>query len=133
ELPDAEEDRERDEADDEVVQRRAATALGGDALGARLVVGQGARRVGGDGAHAISRGARVCCGRAVCSSPQMWARSSAKRGSARSALPSRGWPNGTSSTSLMRPGRALITAMRSPSRIASSIEWVMNTMVLRSS
>ncbi len=33
----------------------------------------------------------------------------------------------------MRPGRALITAMRSPSRIASSIEWVMNTMVLRSS
>ena len=33
----------------------------------------------------------------------------------------------------MRPGRAVITAMRSPSRIASSIEWVMNTMVLRSS
>src|SRR2546421_1460049 len=30
-------------------------------------------------------------------------------------------------TSLMRPGRAVITATRSPSRIASSIEWVMNT------
>ena len=49
------------------------------------------------------------------------------------ALTSRGRPNGTSSISLMRPGRAVITAMRSPSRIASSIEWVMNTMVLRSS
>ena len=33
----------------------------------------------------------------------------------------------------MRPGRAVITAMRSPSTIASSMEWVMNTMVLRSS
>ena len=71
--------------------------------------------------------------RALRNSFQICARSSAKRGSARSALTSRGRPNGRSSISLMRPGRALITAMRSPSRIASSIEWVMNTMVLRSS
>ena len=37
-LPERQEDRERDQADDEIVQRRAAAALGRDALGARPVV-----------------------------------------------------------------------------------------------
>ena len=50
--------------------------------------------------------ARGCCGRAVCSWCQICARSSAKRGSARTASTSRGRPNGMSSISLMRPGRA---------------------------
>src|SRR5262249_28280061 len=134
ELPEAKRDGKRDHADDEVVQLRAPPALGGSALGACTVVGKLALslRVGKhlrpgliDRAHATALWAR--CGRAECSWCQICARNSAKRGSARIVSTSRGRPNGMSSTSLMRPGRAVMTAMRSPSRIASSIEWVMNT------
>ena len=46
-LPERQEDRERHHADAEILQRRAAAARGRDALGARLVVGEFALRVGG--------------------------------------------------------------------------------------
>ena len=48
-----------------------------------------------------------------------------KGGDAVSVIKSRGCRNGTSMICLMRPGCAVITTVRSPSRSASSMEWVM--------
>src|SRR6185437_3064542 len=129
----------RDQPDRDIDQELTPPAVGGDLLRPLPVFDFRA----GDGGDAAGIGlhthgqatSALCarCGRAVWSWRQMCERNSEKRGSARTVSTSRGCSKGTSISSLTRPGRALITATRSPSKIASSIEWVMNTIVLRSS
>ena len=55
--------------------------------------------------------------------------SAPKRGLARSSAAERGRGKSTGTIALMRPGCAVITTMRSPSAIASSMPWVMNSTV----
>ena len=111
-LPQAQHHGERDEADRDFLELAAPAAARRDLLGALAVLAH-ALEYGGAGldfdahdATAPAACAAGAVGRAWCSCRQMCARNSAKRGSARTASTSRGRPNGMSSTSLMRPGRA---------------------------
>ncbi len=62
---------------------------------------------------------------------QIWLRSSPNRGSSKISQIFLGCPNGMSMISFTRPGRVDSTATRSPMRIASSMLWVMKTIVRR--
>ena len=77
--------------------------------------------------------AKACCAIAVITSSRIrWkTRSNSVPNSLELIISSeRGRGSATSITSLMRPGRAVITTTSSPSRIASSIAWVTNSTVL---